>query len=440
MKKIEYTSMAIVLILCIMQGMTCYNLYQKEKITWQHHVENDLSESMAAYFSNLSSPEHIYPNRFLCFDPGKRQIKVNDQGNPSYFIYIEKEIGLLEVTRRLMYDMLKKESFLLQELDSVVHSRSSMGTRFVFIKQDSTGNTIEKYARQGGKESSMQSCTMKLGFLSQETLRVLYSYPFSYFWQKCQMELLLFIGLFISLLLGTSVLFLAYRNQYRQNKFQEQMLQQVMHDFKGPLGAVKSSIEHWRSSLTGEEKEAKRYELTRSALISMEKNMSHMLSMVTGMCSIHVVRQPFNLKEELEKLIYMWNLNENRYCHLFLDYRLPVQEVYLSKTYFTCAVSNLIDNAIKYSNKEPYVTIRCYNQGEGMILEVEDKGIGMSEKECLHIFKPYYRANPESATMGCGMGLPFVLEVVNKHGGKIRVESQPGKGSTFSIYIKRWRK
>jgi len=98
---------------------------------------------------------------------------------------------------------------------------------------------------------------------------------------------------------------------------------------------------------------------------------------------------------------------------------------------------NLLSNAIRYTPPGGRVTMR---QGEGrgwLRVEVEDTGIGMSEEVRKRIFEKFYRA-PEARTMeagGLGLGLSLVQRLVQAHGGRVEVESRPGKGSTFRILL-----
>lgn len=216
------------------------------------------------------------------------------------------------------------------------------------------------------------------------------------------------------------------------------MISQMMHDFKRPIDAVKSTVEYWGREFSLNEKDKKRYELTEDSLLAVKDNMKYIIAMVTKMCSIRVIRKEFDLRLELERMLNEWNLNDGEY-KISLDYQLPETKVYLSDVYFMCAVSNLVDNAIKYTKGTPRVKVSCYPEGKGIALAVEDNGIGMSKEFLDNIFVPYYRAE-DLKVPGFGLGLPFVKEVVEKHGGRIRVESVVGEGSKFIIYLKRWKK
>ncbi len=98
---------------------------------------------------------------------------------------------------------------------------------------------------------------------------------------------------------------------------------------------------------------------------------------------------------------------------------------------------NLLSNAMKFSPARKEVMVRLFRDGGNVVLQVEDKGIGIPPKDLPRIFQRFYRSKHEvvSETRGSGLGLTIVQHIVETHGGRIQAESEPGKGSTFSIIL-----
>ena len=104
------------------------------------------------------------------------------------------------------------------------------------------------------------------------------------------------------------------------------------------------------------------------------------------------------------------------------------------------AVYNLLTNAVKYS--PPQTRVKVFSEddrGDRVRLSIEDQGIGMDKKEVSRIFEKFYRTRraEQSGEAGTGIGLSIVEQIVAQHGGAIHVESEPGKGSRFTLILKR---
>jgi two-component system, OmpR family, phosphate regulon sensor histidine kinase PhoR len=108
------------------------------------------------------------------------------------------------------------------------------------------------------------------------------------------------------------------------------------------------------------------------------------------------------------------------------------------KTHLTNIIFNLIDNAIKYTkDANPKIVITTKDGENGIIVSIQDNGIGISKENQKKIFDKFYRVPTGNVhnVKGFGLGLSYVQTVINKHNGTINVYSELGKGSTFTIYM-----
>ena len=113
------------------------------------------------------------------------------------------------------------------------------------------------------------------------------------------------------------------------------------------------------------------------------------------------------------------------------------KNVVADEVHLTNIIYNLLDNANKYSRQKPEIIISTKNQKGGIIVQITDKGIGMS-KEVLHrIFERFYREPTGNLhdVKGFGLGLTYVKTMLDALGGSIDVRSDVAKGSTFEIYL-----
>lgn len=111
--------------------------------------------------------------------------------------------------------------------------------------------------------------------------------------------------------------------------------------------------------------------------------------------------------------------------------------VYGDVEHLTNLVNNLLDNAIKYSAEPPVIAVETKNSEKGLILSVEDKGIGMTKSVQSKIFERFYRQSSGNVhdVKGFGLGLNYVRAIIDAHKGNITVTSEPGKGSRFDIFL-----
>lgn len=123
--------------------------------------------------------------------------------------------------------------------------------------------------------------------------------------------------------------------------------------------------------------------------------------------------------------------------HITLETEPEALTIVADRTHFSNIISNLIDNAVKYSKQEAEITIQCRQTEETVTITVSDHGIGIPLDKQKHIFDKFYRVPTGNLhnVKGYGLGLFYVKSMVEKHGGTITVKSESGKGSTFTITI-----
>jgi len=128
---------------------------------------------------------------------------------------------------------------------------------------------------------------------------------------------------------------------------------------------------------------------------------------------------------------------EKRGGKIDLDLQAPNPMITTDRNHCTNVVYNLIDNANKYSADAPEIKVRTRNQPNGVLVSVEDKGIGMSKTVQSKIFERFYRQTSGNIhnVKGFGLGLSYVKAVLEANRGNIGVQSEPGKGSKFDVFL-----
>ena len=105
--------------------------------------------------------------------------------------------------------------------------------------------------------------------------------------------------------------------------------------------------------------------------------------------------------------------------------------------HFFNVISNLIDNAIKYSVHNPVIKIQTKNVGDKLYISISDNGIGISREHITEIFKQFYRVPTGNLhnIKGFGLGLFYVKAIIESMGGKIEISSEVNRGATFIIIL-----
>ena len=113
--------------------------------------------------------------------------------------------------------------------------------------------------------------------------------------------------------------------------------------------------------------------------------------------------------------------------------------VYVDEVHFQNVINNLLDNAVKYRKPDSPldIYIKTWNDDEHLYLSIRDTGIGIKKESLKRVFEKFYRVHTGNVhdVKGFGLGLAYVKNVVNLHQGEIRVDSEVGKGTTFTIKL-----
>lgn len=147
---------------------------------------------------------------------------------------------------------------------------------------------------------------------------------------------------------------------------------------------------------------------------------------------------PVNIHAVIEKVLNNIGLQiEQREGEVELNFDAENEIVEADEVHLTNILYNLLDNAIKYSPGKPHITIQTRSLLEGISVTVADRGLGMTKDQLSRIFEKFYRVPTGNRhdVKGFGLGLSYVRKMVDEHRGQIRVESQPGKGSSFEIEL-----
>jgi len=253
------------------------------------------------------------------------------------------------------------------------------------------------------------------------------------------------LWLFFALLLIGSITFFGYAiyfmfKQNRLSKLQKDFINTMTHEFQTPISTISISAEALKNSEMIETKER----ILRYATV-IEEEALRLKTQVESVLQVERIDKNGSINKQLidlhELIIKAGNKIElsTTYIQKSLVYNLSScpSTIYADPLHIHNIIYNLLDNALKYSIKNPEVTISTFNEKNKIIISVKDNGIGIEPTELKKIFNKFYRitSSTKSTTKGFGIGLYYVKTIVKAHGGSITVTSQLGKGSSFLIYL-----
>jgi two-component system, OmpR family, phosphate regulon sensor histidine kinase PhoR len=225
---------------------------------------------------------------------------------------------------------------------------------------------------------------------------------------------------------------------YELNKTKSHFVSSVSHEMQTPLTSIKMFTELLQSKTEVSESDKKEYfEIIEGESERLKRLINNVLDFSKIEKGIKQYNfENFEIKEAIEETLFVmkYPLKQNSFAW---EVNLPDNPLIIKadKDALIEALYNLISNAIKYSTDNKYVSISVKKKNSSVIISVSDKGVGISESDQLHIFDAFYRSNGESVKSqgGTGLGLTIVQDIMEAHSGKIEIESELGKGSTFRL-------
>jgi two-component system, OmpR family, phosphate regulon sensor histidine kinase PhoR len=211
----------------------------------------------------------------------------------------------------------------------------------------------------------------------------------------------------------------------------------VSHDLRSPLTAILGYVELLRRTGPLNEAQGKFVERIIFSVQSITALISDLLELGKIEAGFDENRVPTFLQDVVQHAIEAQRHQIETKQHT-LDLRLPevAQPVLGNPLRLRQLVANLLENAIKYTPPAGHIRIALESDGDFLVLRVTDTGIGIEQKDLPFIFDKFYRSDEAIDNYsGTGLGLSIVKGIVERHSGRIWVESQPGKGSTFTVML-----
>jgi two-component system, OmpR family, phosphate regulon sensor histidine kinase PhoR len=340
-------------------------------------------------------------------------------------------------------DSLMLDTILRQELIT-----EGITTDFVYFVTSSLSNIkANKNYREAQKDCDSSGCFMKINlspnnvFVTPQYLSINFPDQESYLLKTMWMMLGVSLMVILILVVAFYYTIATISKQKKLSVIKNDFISNMTHEFKTPISTISLAAEMLNDdSVTKTPEKQQRF-------VKMIRDENKRLSiLVESILQTSILdkgefklkRSDLDVHEIINQAIQNTQLLiDQRQGNITKQLEATNCLINADKVHLTNIIFNLIDNAIKYTKDSPSILISTKNTLDGIEISVKDNGIGISKENQRKIFDKFYRVPTGNVhnVKGFGLGLSYVLAVVQKHNGTINVESEIGKGSTFKIMM-----
>lgn len=255
-------------------------------------------------------------------------------------------------------------------------------------------------------------------------------------------NMLLLSIIFLIIILATFGLSLyTIFNQKRLSQMQNDFVNNMTHEFKTPIATISVASDSIASPLLATDHSRVVF---FTGIIKKETiRMNEHIEKILRIARFERAESSMNLSivdanEVIDKIVESISLQvQSREGTIIFNPEAQNPNITTDRIHFQGVINNIIDNALKYSEGRPHITVTTINVAKGVQISVKDRGIGMSKTVQSKVFDRFYRQTTGNIhnVKGFGLGLSYVKEIVKSNQGEIKVSSEVGEGSEFTLFL-----
>jgi signal transduction histidine kinase len=249
------------------------------------------------------------------------------------------------------------------------------------------------------------------------------------------------ILLTIIILLGFSLSIHIMFKQKRLSQIKNDFVNNMTHELKTPISTISLASQMLKDDSIPVE--SKNLGYISNIIDDESKRLSYQVEKVLKTAlfeqgQIKLKRRELDIHKIINNVLKNFDIQvKSRDGNLVKDLKADNPFLWVDEVHFTNIIFNLLDNAVKYSDQEPNITVSTKQNGKGIFIAVADQGIGIKKQDQKRIFDQFYRVSTGNVhdVKGFGLGLSYVKKIVEAHQGDIKLKSEYKKGTTFEIFI-----
>jgi two-component system phosphate regulon sensor histidine kinase PhoR len=229
--------------------------------------------------------------------------------------------------------------------------------------------------------------------------------------------------------------------QKKLSEIKSDFINNMTHEFKTPLATISLAVDAIKNEKVMQNPEKMQYfsGIIKEENKRMNKHVETILqAALLDRQELKLDMKRVNATTLIEKALNNYQLQlQDKNGKVELNFKAQNAEIVADENHFTNMLSNLFDNAIKYSRDNICIKVFTCNTGKNLQIKIQDNGIGMNKETTKRIFEKFYRAHTGNIhnVKGFGLGMSYVKTVIDVHKGKIKVDSTLGKGSCFTVEV-----
>ena len=408
--------------------------------TYQLHLES-IKESLNSIFYQTIEKE--LDQRFLKLGEKINSNSLNSKINASFDINFSDFQNQSAVSQQ--FYMLQKIMtnynirFNMSNADSIFRS-ILQSNHYPFNYQINYMDSINRIIETVGQDVNKGFKTEALLVINEEKVYAIVEITPPVVFRKMLVILIASILIFFFIIACLIYVMKTFINQHQLNKLRDNFTHALTHEMKTPLSTIHSVLDQLERGVLDKAPEVKQKfcSIAIEQVIELQNTVNQILTLAyIRKNQLILNKQSVDLQAMVQSLIDEFSIKTNKLVKFQTFFDLKDSVIYADSFYFNNVISNLIDNAIKYSRDTVDIEIECITEEKKVFIRVKDNGLGISQSDQMKIFKRFERGAEikRSQINGFGIGLNYAQQVVEAHGGSITVSSQEGIGSEFLISL-----